>query len=330
MKIFQIYMLKTELLLITVNYFLYVRNNICMSELENHTSLVNLSDIQKLIHKLQNPFAITVHGLVIALPDRIIIDSHKLLERSNQKRQRILQFVRDIREKFKFGLVDLLLVLVLSDLLLGKIVLSLPQTKESHKERRQYGVNNFSSSAGPYRWMHDNCKIHRLRCQSAIKCPELQIMLSSGQTTERQTLRTSRKRNPHAAVNAVFILQPRRSSMLDSREQQGESIVPVRKLNFLRFIYRTIQNSVSSGFHSASHGFITDIHSGNPYFPLFGRIHYLQRIEPCQSVQSAKPQSAIRIFPGHITIRFTHSYSVFFPKRRYEHEILVKFGNPRR
>ena len=178
--------------------------------------------------------------------------------------------------------------------------------------------------------MHDNCKIHRLRCQSAIKCPELQIMLSSGQTTERQTLRTSRKRNPHAAVNAVFILQPRRSSMLDSREQQSESIVPVRKLNFLRFIYRTIQNSVSSGFHSASHGFITDIHSGNPYFPLFGRIHYLQRIEPCQSVQSAKPQSAIRIFPGHITIRFTHSYSVFFPKRRYEHEILVKFGNPRR
>lgn len=119
-------MLKTELLLITVNYFLYVRNNICMPELENHTSLVNLSDIQKLIHKLQNPFAVTVHGLVIALPDRIIIDSHKLLERSDQKRQRILQFVRDIREKFKLGLVDLLLVLVLSDLLLGKIVLSLP------------------------------------------------------------------------------------------------------------------------------------------------------------------------------------------------------------
>ena len=239
------------LLRITVHDALDIRHDVGIFELEFHSALVDFSDVEKLIHPVQDTLAVAKHGLVILLPRLVLVAAHKTLERTYYQGERVLEFVGDVCEELELGFIYLLGVLVLAYLLLGLEMLAFPKVSKHCKHQSQKDVDEFCRRTRPRRRMHDYAEIARFGGHTVIDEAKTEPVLSGIQSAERQTPAPLGQKYPVSSVKAVFELKTGRCTVFLCPEVNGKSIVLPGQLCLVCQIHRLFQDGVLPGFHSS-------------------------------------------------------------------------------
>ena len=109
---------------------------------------------------------------------------------------------------------------------------------------------------------------------------------------------------PRVIVHGIEISHPLGTVQFLRREFDTECIVEMRELKLLCFKYRSVDNFITTAFHTFSHGLVMQIKIGYTDIPFLGGIRDFLRIKISDAIHSAKPDETFPILIRSVFTEF--------------------------